>query len=75
MNQDRRTLFKFLLVGAGTFVLGKMFGPRFGVFGGRRREILQEANFQNFRVVETKNELTFYGRKNEEILILDKDAF
>lgn len=75
MNQDRRTLFKFLLVGAGAFVLGKVFGPGLGLFGGRRKEILREANFQSFRVVETKNELTFYGRKNEEILILDKNAF
>lgn len=76
MDQNRRTLLKFLLVGAGAFALGKIFGPGIGLFGARRKkEVIREADFQNFRVVETKNELTFYGKKNEEILIVDKGAF
>jgi len=75
VNQKRRNIIKFGLFGAGAFVIGKVLGPSINFFsngidlGGDR-----VVDFNNFRVVENGQELGFYDKLGNEILILEKDA-
>jgi len=69
MNKNRRNLLKFLLIGSGTLMLGKVFGSRFLTFFSGPRV---ENEFGNFRVTEDRKELIIYDKTGEEILIIDK---
>jgi hypothetical protein len=69
INKNRRNLLKFLLIGSGALLLGKVFGPGFLKFFSGPKE---EHDFGNFRVTEDKKELIISDRTGEEILIVDK---
>jgi len=62
-------LLKFLLIGSGILVLGKIFGSR--LFGSSN-DFEKEWNFENFRITEDKKELIIHDRSGEEILIIEK---
>ena len=74
VNERRRTLIKFGLIGGATFVLGKVFGPSINLFSGTLGFGGKEYDFKNFRVVENGEELGFYDKLGNEILILEKNA-
>lgn len=70
MNKNRRNLLKFLFIGSGAFLLGKIFGPGFlNLFSGPGKEL----DLGNFRVSEDRKELIIYDRTGEKILIIDKE--
>jgi len=67
-NPNRRKLLKFLLIGSGILVLGKIFGSRLFGSSGSKEEYL----FENFRVTEDKKELIIYDKTGEKIFIIEK---
>jgi len=69
VNKNRRNLLKFLLIGSGALLLGKVFGPRFLSFFSSPKV---EHGFSDFQVTEDRKELIIYDRTGEEILIIDK---
>lgn len=73
INERRRTLIKFGLVGAATFVLGKVLGPSLNLFGGSSVATGETTDFKNFRVVDNNTELGFYDKLGNEILIIEKE--
>jgi hypothetical protein len=69
INKNRRNLLRFLLIGSGALLLGKIFGPGFlKFFSGPKTE----TDFENFRITENKKELIISDRNGEEVLIIDK---
>lgn len=84
LNTERRKFLKILLVGVGSFFLGKFLSPIAGFLGiFKSREVLiktpepqselqQKTDLKNWRVIEKNNQVTFIDKKtNEEVLILD----
>ncbi len=69
INKRRRNILKVLALGSGTFVLGKIFGPSLSLFGSDTNIY----DFKNFRVVEDGQELGFFDKLGNEILILEND--
>lgn len=67
----RRAVIKYALLGVGAFVAGKILGPRLSLFSSDLNS--KEYSFRNFRVVENGDELGFYDKLGNEILILEKD--
>ncbi len=56
----------------GVFAVGKVFSSFLDMF---TEQVISSTDFQNFRFVETKKELTLYGKngKDEEpLLIVEK---
>lgn len=69
MNINRRNLIKFILIGSGAVLLGKVFGSGFSnLFSAPKTE----KDLGGFRVTEDKKELIISDRSGEEILIIDK---
>jgi hypothetical protein len=71
VSDKRRSFLKYMLVGGGAFVAGKVLGPSLDFFSFSG-DFSKVTDFKNFRVVETAKELTFYDRFGNEILALDK---
>jgi len=71
-NMYRRN---FLIV-AGTgivgFILGKIFGPSISLFS--KDHVVSEEEFQNFRVVNTKEEMRLYDKQGDEIIVIEKEG-
>lgn len=74
LNSRRRNILKLFALGGAAFVLGKIFGPSISLFGGSAELGGKQYDFKNFRVVENGEELGFYDKLGNEILILEKDA-
>ena len=72
VKTERRNLLKFLLVGAGAFVLGKLSNSLSGIGA---EPVINSGDFQNFKFVETKKNLTLYEKNGEELLVVEKDSF
>ncbi len=72
VNTSRRNVLKWFAFGSGAFLLGKMFGPSITLFT-EEVDLGKTHLFENFRVVESDEELGFYDRMGNEILILEKD--
>lgn len=70
MNKNRRNLFKFLLIGSGALLLGKIFGPDLLKFFSDSKT---EKDFKGFRVIENKKELSIYDKTGEKIFVIDKE--
>ena len=68
----RRSLLKYVVLGSGFLVLGKIFGPSINFFGDT--DFSKVTNFENFRVVESDKELKFFDKIGNEILTLDKES-
>jgi len=71
MQSNRRNFLKFLLVGIGTFLIGRFLGPN--LF--KKTPTKTETKVGNFKVAEDDNEIIFSDSGGEEILIIDKDTF
>lgn len=71
INKKRRNIIKFLLIGGGAFVLGRIFGPRLLGFLPDTEPVV-EYNFKNFNVREDKKEIIISDSTGEDILIIDK---
>ncbi len=72
INERRRNLLKLVAFGSATFVLGKVLGPSINLFGGRIAEG-EITDFKNFRVLDNEEELGFYDKLGNEILIIEKN--
>ena len=70
INERRRTILKLDAFGSATFVLGKVLGPSINLFGGVVEGEITE--FKNFRVVDNDEEIGFYDKLGNEILIIEK---
>ncbi len=70
INERRRTLLKLAAYGGTMFVLGKVLGPSINLFGGVVEGEITE--FKNFRVVDNDEEIGFYDKLGNEILIIEK---
>ena len=72
MDKKRRKFLKILLLGAGTFVAGKVFGPFFS------KSLSIPSNDKKsssaFKVVENKKFLSIYDNSGEEVLQIDKST-
>ncbi|OGC85037.1 hypothetical protein A3F55_02105 [Candidatus Adlerbacteria bacterium RIFCSPHIGHO2_12_FULL_53_18] len=73
INERRRTLIKLAAFGGATFILGKVLGPSLNLFGGNIAEG-EITEFKNFRVVDNDEELGFYDKVGNEILIIEKES-
>jgi hypothetical protein len=69
VNTRRRTILKVALFGGAAFLLGKVFGPGIKLFESEH----EVKDFKNFRVVENGEELGFYDKFGNEILVMEKD--
>ena len=58
-----------MLLAGGFFAVGKTFSSFLDIFS---EQVISSTDFENFRFVETKKELTLYGKngKNEEALLI-----
>lgn len=68
----RRDMLKFLFVGGGAFVLGKLFGSAMELF--TEEKPILEKNLENFKLVETERRLSLFDKSGEAILEVDKDG-
>jgi len=73
MKENRRKFLKYLLIGSGIFLLGKLLGTRLSSSNkSSSEEDAKEYLFKNFRIKETDKELSFYESDGDEILIIEK---
>ena len=70
-NERRRTLLLTGAAGVGAFILGKILGPSLNVFAPDQ----SVKEFDNFRIVDTKDEMRFFDKLGNEIVIIEKDGF
>ena len=68
VNQNRRNFLIFLLIGSGTLLLGRIFGPGLLKFFFPPK---MEQDFNEFKVTKDRKELIIFDKKGEEILIID----
>ncbi|MFC1734072.1 hypothetical protein ACFL6I_27525 [candidate division KSB1 bacterium] len=71
-NKHRRTFLTVAGTGVVAFFLGKIFGPSISLFP--KDHVISEKEFQNFRVVNTKEEMRLYDRHGDEIIVIDKEG-
>jgi len=72
INKNRRNLLKFLIIGGGALLLGKVLDFRSFGFLKSSDNLEKEYSFENFRIAESKKELVISDRTGEKILIIDK---
>ncbi|MGD0977362.1 MAG: hypothetical protein ABR875_03670 [Minisyncoccia bacterium] len=78
MDKNRRKFLKILLIGSGTFLVVRIFGPLFSKFLNTslaKNEPLQHIGDNNstaFRVVNGQKSFSVYDESGEEILQIDK---
>jgi hypothetical protein len=75
-DDNRRKFLKWSVFGGATFLLGRIFGDGLDHLSSEpqaKNKTSKEADFKNFRVVETENELSFYDKREKDaILIIEK---
>lgn len=70
-NGRRRTFLIAGATGVGAFVLGKIFGPSINFFSPMQ----SVADFKNFRIVDSDEEMRLYDKLGNEIVIIEKEGF
>ena len=70
-DDKRRNILKLAAFGGISFALGKIIGPSLSFFS-LEPKLDGETMFTNFRVVENGEEIAFYDKLGNEILILEK---
>lgn len=70
INENRRTFLMLGATGLVAFIFGKLFGHWF-----ETRDIVSQANFENFTLTETHSEIKLSDRSGEDIFIIDKESF
>jgi len=71
-DKYRRTFLTVAGTGVIAFILGKIFGPSVNLFS--KDHVISEKEFQNFRVVNTKEEMRLYDKQGDEIIIIEKEG-
>lgn len=72
-NPYRRNFLKFLLIGGGAFIVGRFANPFINFWNGDK--VLDERNFQDFKIVETGKTLKVFDKEGKEVIIVEKDSF
>lgn len=69
---QRRSFLKYMLLGSGVLMIGKLFGPSLSLFAatGEKSPIA----FKNFHIIEKGKDLQFFDKGGNEIFTLDKTA-
>lgn len=71
-NARRRKLLQFGAIGGGAFALAWLLKPALSLFR-EGAPFEKEVLFENFRVVETNEELQFYNKRSKEaIFVIEK---
>jgi hypothetical protein len=72
MNHNRRKFLKILAIGGGMALVSKFFGAGIlGFFSPDKGQSITRKNIGNFQVEESKDGLTIFSKKGEEIFIID----
>lgn len=74
MDVERRKFLKIILIGSGTFLVGRVFGPLFSKFlddssidpGSKTK-----ADPVAFHVIKNKDKLSFYDDSGDEVFQID----
>jgi hypothetical protein len=77
VDKNRRNFLRIILVGGGTFIVGKILSPLFSksfIKSLDNRLTPRNTNVQAFRVIEDKKVLSVYDDSGEEIFQIDKEA-
>lgn len=77
MDKNRRTFLKIILIGSGTLIIGKIFGPLFSKSMDSPLLINEpplKIKEPQFKVIEDQTILSVYDRYGEEIFQIDKEA-
>lgn len=78
MDKNRRTFLKILLIGGGTLLVGKVFGPillkLLDKSGTTSKLVTAQADPKDFRIVEHKERLSIYDNSGEEVFQIDYEA-
>ena len=73
MDKNRRNFIKILLIGGGTLLVGKLFGPKILNLFSSEPEMEIGKDLNNFNITEDKKELIISDKGGEEIFIIDKE--
>lgn len=79
MDTNRRKFLKIILIGSGTFLVGKVLGPMFLRFldsPPAKTDSLPKTktSFENFQVVENEKKLSIFDNLGEEIFQIDREV-
>lgn len=69
---QRRSFLKYMLLGGGVLMIGKLFGPSLNLFAGAEEK--SPLAFKNFHIIEKGKDLQFFDKGGNEIFTLDKTA-
>lgn len=73
INQRRRNLIKYTLFGGIGFLAGRYLDPLVNTLRGDA--VINAKNFENFKLTETGKQLRITDDENNDLLLIDKDAF
>ena len=74
-NKKRRTILTFGVLAVVTFILGKLFGENDSFLFPVSKGPVKETQFSNFKITESKDEMTLSDKSGEPIFIVDKASF
>ena len=69
VDKNRRNFLKLMLIGGGTLIVGKIFGPLFSRFSD---DSSAKNDSAAFRVIEDKKNLSVYDDSGKEVFQIDK---
>lgn len=70
-NERRRAFLVAGAAGVGAFILGKVLGPSLTFFAPEHTV----ADFKNFRIVDSEDEMRLFDKLGNEIVIIEKEGF
>lgn len=70
---SRRSFLKYVMLGSGVLVIGKILGPSLSLFPGAEKKGAP-LSFKNFHMVEKDKEMRIFDNNGDEILTFDKTA-
>ena len=73
VSSGRRSFLKYMMLGSGVLVIGKLFGPSLSLFAESAPND-SASSLKNFRFVEKDKEMRVFDKSGEEILSFDKTA-
>lgn len=71
MNQNRRNFLRFILIGTGVFVIGKLLASNLPLFKSQEKEL---SLGEKFKVTEEGGKLIFFNQKGEKIFTLNEEG-
>ncbi len=74
MNQNRRKILKFLVIGSSFGLLVRFFGADFvNLLSDRKEDTVDQKNFNKFNIVEGDDGLKIYSKNGEELFVIDNE--